>query len=373
MEENKQQAYDEILVRLLSDPEIAYGSLDPAFRAIAETCSQAADLDRFTVWRPTAIETEYQCVEAYNRAQNTHTSGDILLINQYPSFFSSLRNHRFTSIRQVESDPRAAGLAEEYWRRQRIESALCVPLWIRGRLDGMISLERQQPGRDWEEAVEAFACQVADLVVSVILAGESTALKQQADLFETTIDDLTRGTDPDIAVRRLLRYGAELLDCDSALLFLNDAHRRQCCLTAAYNAPASYDQAILAYGEDAAGTAAETGQALVLNNYSAWSRRSPRFAAEGFAEVMAAPLHMGAKVTGVLQGMRKDSDRPFDEEDSRMLERVARQAAVAVDQSRQRDRRARDEAHSEAVGRMIGIATQASDLTDMVDASLDLI
>ncbi|HEY3343703.1 MAG TPA: GAF domain-containing protein [Anaerolineaceae bacterium] len=373
MVDPKQKAFDETLVNLFSNPEIAAGNLYPAVRSIAETCAQVMDMDRVTVWRPTAIETEYQCIEAFDRGQKTHSSGDILLINQYPNFFNAILNERLIRIPDITADPRVTGIENDYLKHHRITALLCVPLWIRGRLSGFISFEKEKLKDRWSQAQETFACQIGDLVVQTIYSAQNQELKRQVQQYEATLENLTQGSDPDIALHDLIHYASHLIDSDCGLVFLTDARARQCCCTISYNAPMSYADAVLAYGEDAAGIVAETGRAVVLQNYQGWQARSSQFEPDGYSAVIAVPIKLRTRVAGVVQMMRQGADREFVDWDQKMLEMLAKQFAVILDQVHQRDRRKREEGHRQAIHRLVDIAAQSSDLSATFDSALNLI
>jgi GAF domain-containing protein len=90
-------------------------------------------------------------------------------------------------------------------------------------------------------------------------------------------------------------------------------------------------------GQGVAGWVAATGQAIAVADV----QHDPRWAQEvgravGYAPktMLAMPLLLRDRVTGVLQLLDKDGGQPFDAADMATLGLFARQAAVAIEQSR---------------------------------------
>jgi GAF domain-containing protein len=226
---------------------------------------------------------------------------------------------------------------------------------------------------DWSLEQVTFACQAADLVIQTIYAAQNQELKQQVAQYETTLTNLTQGVDADIALHDLIHYATQLLDSESGLVFLTDPRQRKCCATVSYDAPPQYAEAILQYGEDAAGIVAETGRTIVLHNYQSWPGRAAGFEPDGFSEVIAVPLFLRGKVAGVVQMMRVGANREFVDWDQKMLDMLARQFTVLIDQVRQNNRRLRDDNHRKAIHQLVDVASQSTDLSVTFDASLNLI
>ncbi len=90
-------------------------------------------------------------------------------------------------------------------------------------------------------------------------------------------------------------------------------------------------------GEGVAGWVQETGEALHLADAGADPRWTPRFDdATGVQtrSLLAVPLSVRDRCLGVLELVAGPEDRPFDEDDLRVLSYVADYAAIAIDNAR---------------------------------------
>lgn len=91
-------------------------------------------------------------------------------------------------------------------------------------------------------------------------------------------------------------------------------------------------------GEGIAGTVLKTGSSLIVND----GYRDPLFKSfdstsdyeKSIRNLISVPLKIKDRVTGVINGTNKLNDEPFSEEDQRLLEALAQQAAMAVEHAR---------------------------------------
>ncbi|HEY2806732.1 MAG TPA: ATP-binding protein, partial [Gemmatimonadales bacterium] len=87
-------------------------------------------------------------------------------------------------------------------------------------------------------------------------------------------------------------------------------------------------------GEGAMGYACRTREPLLIPNYHEWSGRSAQYATVEFTAVMVAPLLVAGHLVGAMAFMDKNPLRRFGEEDLRLLNLFAPQAAIAIENAR---------------------------------------
>ena len=102
-----------------------------------------------------------------------------------------------------------------------------------------------------------------------------------------------------------------------------------------FNAPKNYTGIVLKYGEGAAGTVAQSGQALLIDDYSTWPGRADAFADEkSLKAICSAPMLWDGQVTGVIHVLRSSGDKTFTQADLELLTLFANHAAIAVENTR---------------------------------------
>ncbi|HNW10366.1 MAG TPA: diguanylate cyclase [Candidatus Rifleibacterium sp.] len=91
-------------------------------------------------------------------------------------------------------------------------------------------------------------------------------------------------------------------------------------------------------GEGVAGTVLKTGNSIIVNE----GHKDPLFKSydnnlefeKTISSLISVPLKIKDRVTGVINGVNKVNSEPFTEEDQRLLEALAQQAAMAVEHAR---------------------------------------
>ncbi|HPT44583.1 MAG TPA: diguanylate cyclase [Candidatus Rifleibacterium sp.] len=91
-------------------------------------------------------------------------------------------------------------------------------------------------------------------------------------------------------------------------------------------------------GEGVAGTVLKTGNSIIVND----GHKDPLFKSfennqdfeRTITNLISVPLKIKDRVTGVINGVNKLNSEPFTEEDQRLLEALAQQAAMAVEHAR---------------------------------------
>ena len=102
-----------------------------------------------------------------------------------------------------------------------------------------------------------------------------------------------------------------------------------------YNTAQDYTGTILKYGEGAAGTVAQTGEPLIIDDYRVWGQRAASFEEQRpFSAVLSVPMNWNNQVIGVLHVLDDMEGRHFTQADLALLTQFASHAAIAVENTR---------------------------------------
>ncbi|MDW8327628.1 MAG: GAF domain-containing protein [Anaerolineales bacterium] len=166
-------------------------------------------------------------------------------------------------------------------------------------------------------------------------------------LHETGLD-LSRGDpaghpyDLPTLLRTIIERAAHLLEAPMGGLYLRveedsasgeakaEGHLE---LVVSHNLPRDYTGTRLRLGEGLSGRIAQTGEPLIVDNYSEWEGRAAIYTDVPFAAVVGAPIKWQGKVIGVINVSDTRPGR-FRVEDAEMLTLFADQAAVAIANAR---------------------------------------
>jgi diguanylate cyclase (GGDEF)-like protein/PAS domain S-box-containing protein len=164
------------------------------------------------------------------------------------------------------------------------------------------------------------------------------ALRRRAEelaALHTTSLDITAPHDLPTLLHTIVERAARLLDAPSGGMYLCDPDRQEVRYVVTYNTPRDYTGVVLKYGEGAAGTVAQTGQPLIIDDYRTWPGRAAVYEKDQpFTAVLSAPLIWQGRVIGVIHVMHNVETRRFTPADLELLTLFANQAAIAIENAR---------------------------------------
>ncbi len=212
---------------------------------------------------------------------------------------------------------------------------LGVPLKVGDVVIGVLNVtDDKQPGLfddDQVRLVSLFADQAA---IAVNNARLFDSVRHQADQLEAlrqVSQDLMALHDLDTLLRQIVERAIRLLDGEAGgvTLYRPDLEKLEWKLAVGseeYSRPR-----MMALDEGLVGKVWLTGESVIVNDYQNWPDRSPQWPGLTGAEV-AVPVRWGDELLGVLN-VDSVSQR-FTEEDARLLEQFAGQAAIAIQNAR---------------------------------------
>src|SRR5262249_19193501 len=90
----------------------------------------------------------------------------------------------------------------------------------------------------------------------------------------------------------------------------------------------------IAPGDGAMGRVIETRDPLIIPRYQEWEGRSDKYTQSTVQSVMAAPLLIGTRLVGAIAVVHSNPSRELAQEDMRLLQLFAPEAAIAIDNAR---------------------------------------
>jgi len=172
--------------------------------------------------------------------------------------------------------------------------------------------------------------------------------REMSMLYETSLE-VAETSDPMEILRRVVARAAQLLGAPMGGVYLMDDATQELELVVAHNLPPEYLGRRLRLGEGLSGKIAASGEAMVVNDYSGWGGRHSGYDEAGFRRVVGAPLRRGAKVIGVINVTDDKRTDPFEEDEVRILQLFADQAAIALENARLLEETGRRATRLEAV------------------------
>jgi diguanylate cyclase (GGDEF)-like protein/PAS domain S-box-containing protein len=175
------------LAALLCSPALAGGDVAQALAQVSELAAELLAMERVLVWQLSADGATLECLDLFVAAERTHQRGLRIAAVDHPQYFEALGAERVLAAPHARRDPRLRELEPTYLAPHLVEAKLDAPVFLRGRIVGLLSCERTAPHRFeyWEELLCAT---MADYVALVIQAREQLKVERELGELRTRVD-----------------------------------------------------------------------------------------------------------------------------------------------------------------------------------------
>lgn len=225
---------------------------------------------------------------------------------------------------------------------KRRVSLLVVPLRVSGRIVGLLELLRLSPSSPFDpddaELITTMGHQLGMAMENGRLYSEAAKRVEQS----STLMELSAILNSTLQISEVLRLAVEaatrLMECEvGSLLLLNEECDELVFEVALGELGSEVKKVRLKVGEGIAGWVAKTGRATIVTDV----RHDPRFSRRvdfrthfTTRNMICVPVKSRERIIGVLQALNRHADRPFNVEDQRLFESLARQVGIAIENAR---------------------------------------
>lgn len=154
----------QVYVDLMTQRSLLLGELLGTARRVNEAAADTLGIERVSVWLLDEGRTKIACTDLFERTPRRHSSGAELLAKDYPTYFAALETQRTIAAHDAHLDPRTSCFSAGYLTPLGISSMLDVPIWVAGRMIGVVCHEHLGPQRLWSADEERFAYLMSSFV-----------------------------------------------------------------------------------------------------------------------------------------------------------------------------------------------------------------
>ncbi len=212
--DNARHQQSRTLLHLATSKTFQTGTLNAVFQEITEAVAQTLLVSRVSVWLYNEARSGIECIDMYNLNTDEHTFGQSLSAMNYPKYFQALAEERCIAVNDVIHDKRTQELFATYLSLFNVMSLLSTPIWVEGRLLGILCYEHCAEVRDWNVEEEYFAGAIADFLSLAIEARERHAAQEALQKSEAQCRAIFERSSVGIG---LIDIKAQIVDVNPAL------------------------------------------------------------------------------------------------------------------------------------------------------------
>jgi diguanylate cyclase (GGDEF)-like protein/PAS domain S-box-containing protein len=182
----------QLLSKLAHSDALTGRDIESAYAQVTELMTTLLRVERGSVWRFDDSGTRLECVDLFERSQRRHSSGTVITSETVPAYFQALAQNRCIAAHDAMSDPATSEFTESYLSQLGIGAMLDAPIWVAGRMVGVVCHEHVGGPRRWQFDEELIAGTMADFVARVIEASDRLRAERTLGQYREHVDELTR-------------------------------------------------------------------------------------------------------------------------------------------------------------------------------------
>jgi diguanylate cyclase (GGDEF)-like protein/PAS domain S-box-containing protein len=182
----------QLLSRLAHSEALSGRDIESGYAQVTELMTTLLRVERGSVWRFDGTGTQLECVDLFEWAERRHSSGAIITAEGAPSYFRALAQNRCIAVSDAATDLATTELTEPYLRSLGIGAMLDAPIWVGGRMVGVVCHEHVGGARRWQFEEELIAGTMADFVARVIEASDRLRAERTLGQYRQHVDELTK-------------------------------------------------------------------------------------------------------------------------------------------------------------------------------------
>jgi diguanylate cyclase (GGDEF)-like protein/PAS domain S-box-containing protein len=182
----------QLLSKLAHSEALTGRDIESAYAQVTELMTTLLRVERGSVWRFDPLGQQLECMDLFEWSSRHHSSGAIITSEAVPAYFQALNQNRCIAAHDAATDPATSEFTESYLVPQGIGAMLDAPIWVGGRMVGVVCHEHVGGPRRWQFDEELIAGTMADFVARVIEASDRLRAERTLGQYREHVDELTR-------------------------------------------------------------------------------------------------------------------------------------------------------------------------------------
>lgn len=146
---------------------------------LTESSASTLESARASVWRYSPDQGRLECRTLFDLRAGSHTSGQQLSASDCPNYFRALADGEVMAVDDACEDPRTREFLDGYLRPLGIGAMLDVPVYVAGKVVGVLCHEHVGGPREWTDDEKSFSVAMANMVSLGFESEERRLLQEQ--------------------------------------------------------------------------------------------------------------------------------------------------------------------------------------------------
>lgn len=162
--EGRLRRFNQIIADILGQRSVFFARPEETFARLTEAAVQGLGCARASVWFYDPARTCIRSADLFEREASKHSAGVELAAATFPKYFAALQTERTIAAHDAHQDPRTAEFSAPYLKVLGIGAMLDVPVWVEGKMVGVVCHEHVGGPLRWTSDDENFAYAIAGFV-----------------------------------------------------------------------------------------------------------------------------------------------------------------------------------------------------------------
>lgn len=372
--EERIQRQNATLIQLAAHPPWKPGELSKALHAITEAAAATLETEWVNIWKFSPDKRMLTNLDDFHRESGSHKGGRVFSVDCAPHFFHALMASQVIEARDVRTDPRTQGLAEESWDRRNIGASITAPIRLHGDVVGLICCDHGGGTRDWFADEVNFVSQMSNLIAQVFLNADLQRRAEEMAAITRVSREITSLSNLQRVYLSIARYAAELSRSDASGVFTFDQDGRL-YISFGYGVHQQFSDKVNMHGilpgEGAIGRAVLERRPVQITDILAESNQPHIQLAiqERIRSVLAVPMIRDQEVIGGVV-LWHHYPRHFTPQEEAFLQALAQECVNAVENARLLEAEARRRREAETLRSAIQALSSTLDLQEVFELIL---
>ncbi len=182
----------QLLSRLAHSEALTGRDIESGYAQVTELMTTLLRVERGSVWRFDERASRLECVDLFEWTARRHSSGAVITADAVPAYFRAMAQNRCLAVSDTASDPVTRELLDAYLLPLGIGAMLDAPVWVGGKMVGVVCHEHVGGPRRWQFEEELIAGTMADFVARVIEASDRLRAERTLGQYRQHVDELTK-------------------------------------------------------------------------------------------------------------------------------------------------------------------------------------